>query len=117
MAEILHLNFRAIGATRGSKVPEFKQDLNYFQEISGDFCAWETLMNLAFNLVETSGFYAEAEENYRSRLHDVSHAIYGSYCTKLVTLDRKFRRKCIAVFHYLKVPCEVVSGEQFIAET
>ncbi|MGN6899528.1 hypothetical protein ACTHT7_05795, partial [Neisseria sp. P0017.S010] len=69
----------------------------------------EAYINLAANLLEKLGYYRESENKYRSRLHDVSHMIYGAYCDVFVSADKKMINKLKAIYSALNIPTEVLS--------
>ncbi|MFB2518352.1 hypothetical protein [Lysinibacillus sp. OTC-L20] len=67
-----------------------------------------------FNVLEIVGFRPEAAKKARSRMHDVSHAVYASQCDFFIVEDNKFREKCKAVYHFLKINTKVLSYNEFI---
>lgn len=88
---------------------------NVYTTISGDFRTTEDFIERLFNRVEDIGFNPEPISKSRSRLHDVSHGIYGSYCDVLVTRDSRFRKKCDAVYRAMGTSCKVVDLPAFMA--
>ena len=63
-----------------------------------------------FNVLEIVGFRPEAAKKARSRMH----AIYASQCDFFIVEDNKFREKCKAVYHFLKINTKVLSYGEFI---
>lgn len=79
-----------------------------FSEIKHDFRLVECMFNVVFNFIERLRFYPENKKNYRSRLHDVSHAIYASYSNKFVSGDRNFVNKLLVAYYFLSVDVDIV---------
>ena len=77
----------------------------------------ESLVNLLFNTLERIGYKPEKSgtNKSRSRMHDVSHAIYATKADYFIVDDKKFREKCKAVYHALGVPTKVYSYNDWIA--
>ncbi|MFP9135429.1 hypothetical protein ACLKZ7_20685, partial [Shewanella algae] len=73
-----------------------------------DFRLVECMFNVIFNFIECLRFFPENKKNYRSRLHDVSHAIYASYTNKLVSGDRNFVNKLLVAYKFLSVDVDIV---------
>lgn len=90
---------------------------NLFQYTRSHFAVFETIMELTFNKIEELGYFPEPVDKYRSRLHDVSHVIYGSYCKYFVTRDVRLRKKCTVAFKALGIPCSAISTDEFLALT
>jgi hypothetical protein len=79
-----------------------------FKGIRADFPAFECLMEVIFDYLEKIRYHPEAEKKYRSRLHDVTHAIYAAYCAVFVTGDKKLQYKAKAAYSFLGIPTEVI---------
>ena len=71
-------------------------------------------MNLAANCLERIGFKREKEENYRARLHDVSHIVYAAHTNIFVTDDKKLNLKTKAIYSSIDVPSKVMNRKEFI---
>lgn len=84
-----------------------------FSDIKTRFSVFEAYVNLAANLLEKIGYHREKEDNSRSRLHDVSHIIYGAYSDLFVSADKKIIKKAKAIFNMLEVPTLVLSLNEF----
>ncbi|SEJ66220.1 hypothetical protein SAMN05660742_11316 [Propionispira arboris] len=55
-----------------------------------------------FELLNANGYCKEKDYGKAvSSIHDVSHAIYGSYCDIFITCDHSFYKKLKAVYYYL----------------
>lgn len=87
---------------------DIKKFLN-FNEIKERFDAVEMYINVAANILEEIGYYREHREKYRSRMHDVSHIIYGAYCDIFVSEDKKIRKKAQAIYSSLNISTRVIS--------
>lgn len=74
-----------------------------FALIKTDFSVIETAMQIVFNQLELIRYRPEKQKKYRSRLHDVSHAIYAAYCDYFITEDSKLSYKAKATYAYLKI--------------
>ena len=69
-----------------------------FEEFRKDFKLIEIMIEDLFNIIESKGFYREKIGKARSRLHDVSHAIYGSYFDFFITADKNFAHKASVIY-------------------
>lgn len=84
-----------------------------FADIKNRFSVFEAYVNLTANLLEKIGYYREKEDKSRSRLHDVSHIIYGAYSDLFVSADKKIIKKAKAIFSMLEVPTMALSLNEF----
>ncbi|WP_405077724.1 hypothetical protein [Pectobacterium versatile] len=76
------------------------------------------IITLTLNFLEKIGYRQERKNSsdvIRSRMHDVSHAIYGSSANYFVTFDKRLRDKLIATYYFLKIPCQVMDKNEFIS--
>lgn len=85
-----------------------------FKQFKKNFALLEGYVNLAANCLEYIGFKREKEENYRSRLHDVSHIIYAAHTNIFVTDDKKLNLKTKAIYSSIDVPTNVMDRKGFI---
>lgn len=76
----------------------------------------EMSINILANWLEKIGFYRENVKASRSRLHDVSHMIYGSYSDFFVTNDNKLLNKTRAVYSFLTIKTKILTMAEFIKE-
>jgi hypothetical protein len=74
----------------------------------------QNIVNAVLKYLEEIGYRADKFENFRSRMHDVTHAIYGAGADYLVTGDKRFRARVIATYEFLELPTKVVSIEEFL---
>lgn len=77
----------------------------------------EQVIPLLFDTLDKSKYYADRQNDYekiRSRMHDVTHAIYGSAATFFVSDDERLRYRLKAVYHFLQIPTQVLSSKEFI---
>ncbi|MFT8347321.1 hypothetical protein [Clostridium saccharoperbutylacetonicum] len=87
-----------------------------WRAIRKDFSLLERNIEELFNLLEIIGYNSENNKKSRSRLHDVTHAIYATKANYFITNDNKFRNKCIAVYSFLGVTTKVCEYEKFISD-
>ncbi|HFC8841505.1 TPA: hypothetical protein ACFU1W_000004 [Neisseria oralis] len=85
-----------------------------FKQFKKDFTLFEGYVNLAANCLERIGFKREKEENYRARLHDVSHIVYAAHTNIFVTDDKKLNLKTKAIYSSIDVPSKVMNRKEFI---
>lgn len=73
-----------------------------FELFSADFKLIEIMIECLFNIIESKGFYREnidkKKKKIRSRLHDITHAIYGSYFDFFITSDKKLAHKAYVIY-------------------
>lgn len=90
-------------------------------KIKKDICAsnkvsrveLELIMETLFEILNSNGYRREKkEETSISSIHDVSHALYGSYCDKFITTDNNFFKKLEAVYWYTGIKTEVYYCKQ-----
>lgn len=77
----------------------------------------EDIVTVVLNFLEKIGYNQEENnkvEKLRSRMHDVTHAIYGAQSDYFVTSDARFRKKLRAAYHFLEIPCVVMSPDEFV---
>lgn len=82
-----------------------------FSSIKKDYQVIETAMQIVFNKLEEIRYRPEKKKNFRSRLHDVSHAIYAAYCDYFITEDSKLFDKTKAAYAYLKQETTITNIE------
>ncbi|WP_206426990.1 hypothetical protein [Burkholderia gladioli] len=87
-----------------------------FTDLKDRFSVLETYINLAANLLEKIGYYREARDRSRARLHDVSHIIYAAYCDTFVTADKKLAKKAQAIYSLLGIGTRVLLNTEFEAQ-
>lgn len=75
----------------------------------------ELVVNLVLSLLEEVGYRADKFEKYRSRMHDVTHAIYAAAADIFVSGDERYRKRVRATYHFLGFKTRVLSIEEFIA--
>ena len=55
------------------------------------------------------GYIAEKNERAAvSSTHDTTHCTYGTACDGIITMDKRFARKCQAVYYYIGVTTKVL---------
>ncbi|MGF7177127.1 hypothetical protein [Azospirillum doebereinerae] len=75
----------------------------------------EVIFELLFNFMETIRYSPEPVKKYRSRMHDISHSIYGSAADVIVTDDRRFLRKLRTVYYFLSVGSLALHTDEFLS--
>lgn len=86
----------------------------HFNSLKRFFPIYEIFMEKSFNFLESKAFYQETVDQYINSLHDVTHAIYASYCVYFITNDKKLYNKSKAIYEWIDCPCKVVSYKEFI---
>ncbi|MGB2521743.1 hypothetical protein [Shewanella algae] len=87
------------------------------QELLSSHSDTEDIITVVLNFLEKIGYNQEENNKLvklRSRMHDVSHAIYGAKADFFVTNDVRFRNKLKATYHFLDIPCKVLSPDEFV---
>lgn len=73
----------------------------------------EYTIEILFRLLNYVGYNAEKSERTAiSGTHDVSHCIYGTKADYLLSLDKRFVKKCQAVYNFLGVDTAVIYCKQ-----
>ena len=85
-----------------------------FKDIRSKFYIFESYVEMSARYLEKLGFFREKKRNYRSRLHDVSHIIYSSYCDIFITNDKKLYNKTKAIYTFLKIDTKIYLKDEFI---
>ena len=85
--------------------------------IKNPFQIFEAFVNVIFNCLEALRYFPEKPTNGRSRLHDVSHAIYGAYCDEFISGDNKLIRKSQVAYKYLGVYTEIIKLKEYVNTT
>ncbi|MCE9561858.1 MAG: hypothetical protein K8U57_07375 [Planctomycetes bacterium] len=74
----------------------------------------EVVVNLVLAYLEEIGYRADAFEKYRSRMHDVTHAIYAAETDVFVTGDKRYRQRVKAAYSFLGISTKVLSIDEFM---
>ncbi|MEX5571136.1 hypothetical protein Q1J55_25315 [Pseudomonas syringae] len=83
-------------------------------EISKSHEVLEHVFEVLMNYLEEIRFRPEDTKKARSRMHDVTHAIYATKADYFITGDVRFHHKVSAVYDYLQVPTKVVALSDFL---
>lgn len=69
-----------------------------------------------FNLLDFACFHKDKPTSHSNiaRMHDASHAYYAQLCDVFVSDDKRMRYKTEAVYHYLGVRIQVMSGKEYL---
>lgn len=87
--------------------------LEKWENINASHRKIESIISLLYNFLEKIGYKAESIKKIRSRMHDVSHGIYGTASDMLVTGDQKFYEKTKAIYKLLEIPTIVFNKSEF----
>jgi len=104
-----HFDPLAAIAARKAKVTEFR-----WPYIARSHQLLERTVEMAFNFLEEIRYRPEKVAKSRSRIHDVTHAIYAASADYLVSHDDKFLLKAKVVYSYFGIKTKVVSLDDFI---
>ncbi|MBG3852300.1 hypothetical protein ABQZ69_17775 [Xanthomonas sp. WHRI 8391] len=88
--------------------------LSSYSELKNDFSRLRDTIDFLMRFLEKCGYFSDDAKNYRSRMHDVTHAIYATAADEFVIGDRKFRKKVEAVYAFLGVSTLVCSRDEFL---
>lgn len=76
----------------------------------------EKIMEWLFNILEICGYKKDKQCDVikiRSRMHDITHAIYGSSAKYFVTDDEKFSQRLRLIYHFLDLPIIIHDSKSF----
>lgn len=104
-----HLDILAGMSAKQVGLRDFK-----YPEILKSHATFERCIEITFCYLESIRYRPEAVKKSRSRMHDVSHAIYGSIADILVTDDDRFSKKLQAVYKYWGIETEILSTDDFV---
>lgn len=77
-----------------------------FAELEISHKQLEYTIEILFRILNFAGYCSEkSEQTSISGTHDVSHAIYATKADFLVTMDRRFAKKCKAVYNPIFDSC------------
>lgn len=94
---------------------DFKLSLNCFAEGFPSFSTLECVIEFLNGILNECGYHRDkGVRKSQSGIHDVSHAIYGTYCDFFVSLDDSFRKRLDAIYYYLGIKTEVMSYEELV---
>lgn len=98
---------------------EFTLHKNQFSTYKMHHTQLEYAIEILFRILNYNGY--NAEKKYVTSIsgtHDVSHAIYATKADWLITLDKRFYKKCKAVYYYIGANTQVINckNDQIISE-
>jgi hypothetical protein len=96
-------------AARKAKVTEFR-----WPYIARSHQLLERTLEMAFNFLEEIRYKPEKVSKSRSRIHDVSHAIYAASADYFVSRDEKLILKTQVVYNYFGIKTRVIHLDDFI---
>lgn len=85
---------------------------NYPNVLCKNHTQLEFTIEILFRVLNYFGYWSEKEKKAVSGTHDVSHAIYGSISKYLITADKRFAKKCEAVYAFLGIGTKVIFCKQ-----
>lgn len=91
--------------------------ISYGQKLIENHELLEEHVTLCMNVLDKAGYFPDKENDVlklRSRMNDVSHAIYGATTTFFISDDERFRRRLSATYAFLKIPTTVLNVKDFI---
>jgi hypothetical protein len=95
-------------AARKAKVSEFR-----WPYIARSHQLLERTLEMAFDFLEEIRYRPEKVSKSRSRMHDVTHAIYAASTDYLVSGDDRFLSKTKVIYSYFGIKTKVLSLEEF----
>lgn len=96
------------------KCAEAKVSDYSWESISVSHEVMEHVFEVLFNHLEEIRYKPDHVRKSRSRMHDVSHAIYAAHTDFFVTNDGGLASKIRVAYSYLSVPTQVIDYEDFI---
>ncbi len=74
----------------------------YHQRLKSHFDELEYTVEILMRVLNFCGYYAEKNERTAiSSTHDITHCIYGTECDYLITKDKRFAKKCEAIYEFI----------------
>lgn len=105
--------FKASCELMNNKQEAGMEDLKW-PSISQSHTVLEHVFEILMNYLEEVRFRPEDVKKSRSRMHDISHAIYATKADVFISGDKRFCHKLRVAYHYLNVPTKVLSLDDFI---
>ena len=96
---------------------DLKLEKGSYNKLKNKYADLEIIIEILFNILTSCGYNRDKGiRKVTSGIHDVSHAIYGTYCDELITNDQKFYKRCKAVYNYLGIKTKVLTLNDFLNE-
>ncbi len=92
-------------------------DLKTPAELMDNHYEREAVVTVVMNFLERIGYYQEKGNKHskiRSRMHDVTHAVYGTNSKYVITNDGRFLHKLSATIHLLGLETTVLNFDDFL---
>ena len=120
MSEIVHsfnssleVQFLSLTGINKKLSDDLKFEKNSFTKLKNRHSDLEYIIEILFRILNMHGYSAEKSERTSiSGTHDVSHAIYATKANYFITTDKRFYKKCKAIYWYLGVNTEIKYCEQ-----
>nr|WP_314565896.1 hypothetical protein [uncultured Pseudomonas sp.] len=77
----------------------------------------QVIIDKILKCMEEAGYNQEEKNHSASltgRMHDASHAIYASSSNYFVTNDKRFSKKVIATYIWLRIPTKILNIDEFV---
>lgn len=89
---------------------DFQIQSGMYPQLKQKHSELEFVIDILFYILSLCGYNADKEEKKCvSGIHDVSHAIYATAADKFFTFDKRFAKRCQAIYYFLGVETEVVA--------
>ena len=100
-----------LGLDSDRMIPEgFQIQSGMYPQLKQKHSELELVIDILFSILNFCGYNADKEEKkVVSGIHDVSHAIYATAADKFFTFDKRFAKRCQAVYYFLGAETEVVA--------
>ena len=100
-----------LGLDSGRMIPEgFQIQSGMYPQLKQKNSELELVIDILFTILNLCGYNADKEEKkVVSGIHDVSHAIYATAADKFFTFDKRYAKRCQAVYYFLGAETEVVA--------
>jgi len=83
------------------KIKKWNEIKNSHESIQGN-------ISIIFDFLESIGYKTDGVKQYRSMMHDVTHAIYGTISDIFITNDKNFFKRIKAIYSYFEIPVKVL---------
>lgn len=77
----------------------------------------ETYVTICMNVLDKAGYYSDKENDVlklRSRMNDVSHAIYGAVTNYFITDDTRLAKRIFSTYSFLGIQTKILNTKEFM---
>jgi len=114
----IFLNIEILNSLKKILEIPLRDNIPTYEDIYTKFYLLEGIFELIFDFLDYIGYKNDKQvykrEKHRSRMHDITHAIYATKASIIVTNDNNFRDKLLSIYTLLKVPTVILSKEEFL---